>query len=197
MQDSEALETLATCFVPVGRSDWRKLTSSWAWDGFIDAMRRIVQEDAPLGAVARPGLGRSYLYPIQDFLATSEMRALFAPPAWEEHVAFSRAHLWPGCGDQAFPAGQFAAVLEDVASLVDAGEADRAERSFVEHLAWLPARRMRLALLDGSAFYLGLVDVAVAVWSRLSGRIEQPDRPACISARASMNERIAQWQNML
>ena len=186
MRDSQALSTVAKCFEPIDRAGWERMTSGSAWIDFIDAVRRIVQLDAPLGASCRIGEERRCLYPMQDYLAAAEMRALFAPPSWAEHAAFSYAHFWRRGGADAFCADRLADALDEAASLLDGGEGERAERQLLDRLAWLPAWRIELASHNGSAFYLGLVDVVVALWSRLSARGD-----ACGAARALSTDTFA------
>lgn len=211
MKDSAAIATIARCFAPIGRDDWHAMTSGCAWIGFIDEARRLMQAGGSLGSPTLPIGEWSYRFPLQDYLAPVEADALFAPPSWEEHSAFSREHLWPGARSAAYPreslqlrlalpgasgartaarggcgypeaSGEggaadggaslpddhLAVELSRIAALVAAGKGDLAQKRVVEHLAWLPAYRLRLAACKGAAFYLGLVDVLVALWSRLS-----------------------------
>ena len=213
MEDEAVFSVLAQCFGPVDESSWNQLAGSSLWSDFLDGARRAMQ-DAELGVQAAPAARARKRCPLQEFLSSGEVNALFAPPTYEEKQAFAARHFTGGLPESAVPveslyrtwsAGAapapfsqqqglylgdsahylrelverlgmevppaFAACpdhlaleLDLVAVMLRSGMREEARQFLAERFAWLTAYRMRLlALEDDARFYIGLVDVILAI----------------------------------
>lgn len=104
MTDDDILfSTAAKCFAPVAEDVWRDLTSGSNWADVLDIARRLLQDDATMGAAHTPARGVRFFCPLQDFLSGGEVDALFAPPSWEEKQRFTALHFTGGLPDSAMP----------------------------------------------------------------------------------------------
>lgn len=213
MEDEAVFSVLAQCFGPVDETEWNQLTRGPLWSDFLDGARRVMQADE-LGVQAAPLARARRRCPLQEFLSSGEVNALFAPPTYREKQAFAARHFAGGLPESAVPveslyrawsAGSapapfsqqqglylgdsahylrelverlgmevppaFAACpdhlaleLDLVAVLLRSGMRKEARQFLAERFGWLTAYRMRLLALDDDArFYIGLVDVIVAI----------------------------------
>ena len=103
MESDEMFAVLSACFAPVERDEWAQLTAQPVWAGFLDAARRALQDDAALGEPASPISRARMRCPLQDFLSAGEVKALFAPPTYDEKRAFAARHFTGGLPDSAVP----------------------------------------------------------------------------------------------
>ena len=92
MEDEAVFSVLAQCFGPVDESSWNQLAGSSLWSDFLDGARRAMQ-DAELGVQAAPAARARKRCPLQEFLSSGEVNALFAPPTYEEKQAFAARHF--------------------------------------------------------------------------------------------------------
>lgn len=99
----EMLTVLSMCFAPVGKDEWEQLTARTVWSDFLDAARCALQEGAAFGEPASPiELARARC-PLQDFLSAGEVKALFAPPTYDEKRRFAARHFTGGLPQSAMP----------------------------------------------------------------------------------------------
>lgn len=103
MGDEAFFSVMSKCFAPVSEEEWGRLTRGRCWSDFLDAARRLLQDDSPLGAASCSGRRVRWLCPLQDFLSVGEVDALFAPPSWNERVAFAARHFTGGLPESALP----------------------------------------------------------------------------------------------
>ncbi len=102
MEDEAVFSVLAQCFGPVDESSWNQLAGSSLWSDFLDGARRAMQ-DAELGVQAAPAARARKRCPLQEFLSSGEVNALFAPPTYEEKQAFAARHFTGGLPESAVP----------------------------------------------------------------------------------------------
>lgn len=218
MEDEAVFSVLAQCFGPVDEAAWSQLTKGPLWSDFLDGARRVMQADE-LGAQEAPLARARRRCPLQEFLSSGEVNALFTPPTYAEKQAFAARHFAGGLPESALPVESlyrtwstgaapapfsqqqglylgdsahylrelvqrfgmemppaFAACpdhlaleLDLVAVMLRSGMREEARQFLAERFAWLTAYRMRLLTLDDDArFYIGLVDVIVAIRAQLT-----------------------------
>lgn len=93
MEWGEMFSIMAGCFSPTTRSEWEAITAHRTWGEFLVAVRYALQ-DANALADSQPAAARIHATcPLQDFLATSEINALFDPLTFEEKEAFASKHF--------------------------------------------------------------------------------------------------------
>ena len=97
MESDEMLAVLSACFAPVERDEWVQLTTRPVWSDFLDAVRRALQDGDALGGPASPISRARRRCPLQEFLSAGEVKALFAPPTYDEKRAFAAATSPEGC----------------------------------------------------------------------------------------------------
>lgn len=105
MEYDELFRVLSTCFAPVEKKEWEQLTAGAMWTDFLDATRRILQDDGTFGAPKSPiaRVRATSHCPLQEFLSAGEVKALFAPPTHEEKQQFAARHFTGGLPDSAMP----------------------------------------------------------------------------------------------
>ena len=103
MESDEMLAVLSACFAPVERDEWVQLTTRPVWSDFLDAVRRALQDGDALGGPASPISRARRRCPLQEFLSAGEVKALFAPPTYDEKRAFAARHFTGGLPDSAVP----------------------------------------------------------------------------------------------
>lgn len=103
MEDESVFSVLSACFAPVDEDEWNCVVGSTAWPDFLDAVRRTMQDDGPLGASPIPISEARRRCPLQEFLSVGEVNALFCPPSYEEKRAFAARHFTGGLPESALP----------------------------------------------------------------------------------------------
>ncbi|OUO86166.1 nitrate reductase delta subunit [Gordonibacter sp. An230] len=103
MESDEMLAAMSVCFASVERDEWKQLTAQPVWSGFLDAARRALQDDDVFGEPTSPISRARKRCPLQEFLSAGEVRALFAPPTYDEKRAFEARHFTGGLTDSALP----------------------------------------------------------------------------------------------
>lgn len=103
MEDEAIFSVMAQCFAPVEKAEWEQLVKPVMWGSFLDAIRRAVQDDKTFGkqVSVMSRIGRRC--PLQEFLSTGEVDALYAPPTFEEKRAFAAQHFVGGLPDSVMP----------------------------------------------------------------------------------------------
>lgn len=99
-RDAAVFSTLATLFAPATRDEWHALTAKTSWEHFLDELRRVAHDG--VGATANVSILRRRM-PLQDCLSKEEVRALYAPPSFEEHTRFAARHFTGGLPASALP----------------------------------------------------------------------------------------------
>lgn len=99
----EMFTVLSACFAPVEKDEWEQLTARPIWSDFLDAARRALQDDGLLGASVSPMARVRTRCPLQEFLSAGEVKALFAPPTYDEKRAFAARHFTGGLPVSAMP----------------------------------------------------------------------------------------------
>ena len=102
MEDEAVFSVLAQCFGPVDEGSWSQLVGSSLWSDFLDGARRVMQADE-LGVQAAPLARARKRCPLQEFLSSGEVNALFAPPTYDEKQAFAARHFTGGLPESAVP----------------------------------------------------------------------------------------------
>lgn len=103
MNDALTFATFACCFAPVERDEWNAIRADASWSDFLSGARSLLQDERPLGATLPP-IGRARRgEPLSDFLAETEVRALFTPPTYDEKTSFSARHFTGGLPQSAVP----------------------------------------------------------------------------------------------
>lgn len=103
MNDAMTFATFACCFAPVERDEWNAIRADASWSDFLSGARSLLQDERPLG-ITPPPIGRARRgEPLSDFLAETEVRALFTPPAYDEKASFSARHFTGGLPQSAVP----------------------------------------------------------------------------------------------
>ena len=92
MEDEAEFSVLAQCFGPVDEGSWSQLVGSSLWSDFLDGARRVMQADE-LGVQAAPLARARKRCPLQEFLSSGEVNALFAPPTYDEKRLFAARHF--------------------------------------------------------------------------------------------------------
>ena len=103
MEYDEMFTVLSMCFAPVGKDEWRQLAEGPLWSDFLDAARRGLQDDGAFGAPASPMARVRVRCPLQEFLSAGEVKALFAPPTYDEKRLFAARHFTGGLPASAVP----------------------------------------------------------------------------------------------
>lgn len=103
MEYDEMLTVLSSCFAPIEQDDWKQLTTGALWSDFLDAVRRALQDEGSLGERTRPLRRVRTRCPLQEFLSAGEVKALFAPPTYDEKRAFAARHFTGGLPASAVP----------------------------------------------------------------------------------------------
>lgn len=102
MNDARMLETIAACFAPTTTQRWAALTKAGAWAEFTDCAQRALVSDHVLGTNASFAAS-ARREPFLDSLSDAEVRALFAPPSYDEARTFAARHFTGGLPDSAVP----------------------------------------------------------------------------------------------
>ena len=103
MNDAMTFATFACCFAPVERDEWNAIRADASWSDFLSGAHSLLQDERPLGTTLPP-IGRARRgEPLSDFLAETEVRALFTPPAYDEKTSFSARHFTGGLPQSAVP----------------------------------------------------------------------------------------------
>lgn len=106
MECAEMFTIMARCFSPTTQDEWNTITSNRTWGEFLVAMRYALQ-DAHALAEQQSSIARIHATcPLQDFLAATEINALFEPPTFEEKEIFASKHFAPeaqGSSEAALP----------------------------------------------------------------------------------------------
>ncbi|MFD0702553.1 molecular chaperone TorD family protein [Slackia equolifaciens] len=103
MNDAMTFATFACCFAPVERDEWNAIRADASWSDFLSGARSLLQDERPLGATLPP-IGRARRgEPLSDFLAETEVRALFTPPTHDEKTSFSARHFTGGLPQSTVP----------------------------------------------------------------------------------------------
>lgn len=102
MEDEAVFSVLAQCFGPVDEDSWRQLTAGHAWTEFLDGARRLLQDEAFAPQKAPIARARRRC-PLQEFLASGEVNALYTPPTFAEKQAFAARHFTGGLPESALP----------------------------------------------------------------------------------------------
>lgn len=153
MEDRNVFETLSCCFAPEDEAAWQAVTEPAAWDGFLRAVRRLLQDDRSLGESQRPVWGFVSARPLQEFLTESEIDALFTPPTFTELDALPKTP----------ETDEVARALETVAELLKQGRRDEAQRYLIQAFDWLTELRAGLLDANGHPFRLAIVDVVLGI----------------------------------
>lgn len=103
MEYDEMLAVLSACFAPVEKDEWEQLTIRSTWSEFLDAARRALQDDGTFGASVSPIARARTRCPLQEFLSAGEVKALFAPPTYDEKRTFAARHFTGGLPASAMP----------------------------------------------------------------------------------------------
>lgn len=103
MEYDEMFTVLSMCFAPVAKDEWRQLAEGPLWSDFLDAARRGLQDDGAFGAPASPMARARVRCPLQEFLSAGEVKALFAPPTYDEKRLFAARHFTGGLPASAVP----------------------------------------------------------------------------------------------
>ncbi|MEG1512103.1 MAG: molecular chaperone TorD family protein [Raoultibacter sp.] len=103
MEDEEMFSVMAKCFASVEADEWNQLTKPTLWCEFLDGARRALQDETIFGqrSAAIKRIGRRC--PLQEFLSTGEVDALYSPPTFEEKSAFAAQHFVGGLPDSVIP----------------------------------------------------------------------------------------------
>lgn len=101
--DAQVFFTISSCFGPASEDDWKACASSAAWSEFLTATRRLLQDERPLGAALAPIAHARTSEPFGAFLSVDEVRAIYAPPSYEEKHAFAARHFTGGLPTSAVP----------------------------------------------------------------------------------------------
>lgn len=103
MEDQAVFSMMAQCFGPLDERSWEELTAPVLWDGFLGAVRGLLQDERPLGSDAKVAAQLATRRPLQEFLSEKELNALFAPPSFEEMERFAARHFTGGLPASAVP----------------------------------------------------------------------------------------------
>lgn len=103
MEYDEMFTVLSMCFAPVERDEWKQLADGPLWSDFLDAARRGLQDDDALDGPASPMARARTRCPLQEFLSAGEVKALFAPPTYDEKRLFAARHFTGGLPESAVP----------------------------------------------------------------------------------------------
>lgn len=103
MDDARLFAALAQCFGPVDQSEWERTTSDDEWQALIARLRMLLQQPDAFGAVEAPLLRAHRAVPLQEFLSSREVDALFAPPSFTEKQSFAARHFTGGLPESALP----------------------------------------------------------------------------------------------
>lgn len=103
MEDAAVLSVLSKCFAPVEEGEWQRIASDAMWPGFLDGIRRLLQDDRDLGRQVSPMGSVHQRCPLQEFLSAEEVNALFRPPTHEEKRSFAARHFTGGLPQSAVP----------------------------------------------------------------------------------------------
>ena len=102
MDDEIVFSTVSRCFAPIDKQEWDELVDTVLWSDFIDASRRLLQDNVVSGD-KNPFRRMGSRCPLQDYLSDKEVSALFAPPSWEEKQSFAARHFTGGLPSSALP----------------------------------------------------------------------------------------------
>lgn len=94
---------LSMCFAPVEADEWKQLIDGPLWSDFLDAVRRGLQDDNAFGEPTSPIARARTRCPLQEFLSAGEVKALFAPPTYDEKRLFAARHFTGGLPQSAVP----------------------------------------------------------------------------------------------
>ena len=103
VNDSLVFATLSACFGPVDEGTWAETTAPAAWSEFLTAARRLLQEVRPLSADSSPIEHAHAATPFSEYLTETEVKALYAPPSFEEKRQFAARHFTGGLPASAVP----------------------------------------------------------------------------------------------
>lgn len=103
MEDEAVFSILSKCFSPVDEEDWIVLTKATNWAYFLEGMRRIVQDDRILGTQLGAIQRAHVRCPLQEFVSSESIKALFAPPDYREKNAFAACYFAEGSPQSVIP----------------------------------------------------------------------------------------------
>lgn len=103
MEYDEMFTVLSMCFAPVERDEWKHVADGPVWSDFLDAVRRALQDDGAFGASTSPMARARTRCPLQEFLSAGEVKALYAPPSYDEKRQFAARHFTGGLPESAVP----------------------------------------------------------------------------------------------
>lgn len=98
--DAAVFSKLAALFAPVTQEEWKELSAKTSWESFVDDLRRMSSAGIA-GESENPVLKRAM--PLQECLSQDEVRALYAPPSFEERSRFAARHFTGGLPASALP----------------------------------------------------------------------------------------------
>lgn len=103
MEDAAVFSVLSKCFGAVDEGEWNCLTESRAWSAFLDGVRRLLQGDAFTCGESAPVRRMHERCPLQDFLSSGEVDALYRPLTFAEKASFAARHFTGGLPESAVP----------------------------------------------------------------------------------------------
>lgn len=103
MDDARLFAIMAQCFGPTSESDWEKATHADTWQAFLSRLRSLLQHPQTWGEVDAPAARARRNAPLQEFLSSREVDALFIPPTFAEKHAFASRHFTGGLPQSAVP----------------------------------------------------------------------------------------------
>lgn len=102
MDNAAVFAIAALCFADCGEDEWASVTEPAAWNDFLASARRLLQEDGDVSDEA-PIARMRRSEPFSEFLADDEVRALYAPPTFDEKARFFARHFTGGLPASAMP----------------------------------------------------------------------------------------------
>ena len=103
MDDARLFATMAQCFGPAAQDEWDDATRTDAWQAFLSRLRTLLQSADAWGDRPAPAACARRNAPLQEFLASKEVDALFAPPTFAEKSSFAARHFTGGLPESAVP----------------------------------------------------------------------------------------------
>lgn len=98
--DATVFSTIAALFAPATREEWEQIVRPASWQSFLGALRRTARD----GVGGKPGASAlKRPMPLQECLSRDEVRALYAPPSFEERSRFGARHFTGGLPASALP----------------------------------------------------------------------------------------------
>lgn len=103
IEDEAIFSIMSKCFAPIDEREWQALAKGATWSGFLDGVRRAMQDEKTFGCSTGAFQRAARRCPLQDFLSAGEVRALFAPPSFDEKRQFAARHFAGGLPESAVP----------------------------------------------------------------------------------------------